>query len=73
MSDNEVAVKAHIGAADVKLRSSGRTFDTLLAQPAVCGRGCDAATPAPVGSAAPCRGRTNTRRSVKTAHSTTPN
>ena len=24
MSDNEVAVKAHIGAADVKLRSSGR-------------------------------------------------
>ena len=40
MSDNEVAVKAHIGAADVKLRSSGRT---------------------------------NTRRSVKTAHSTTPN
>jgi len=24
MSDNEVAVKAHIGVADVKLRSSGR-------------------------------------------------
>jgi hypothetical protein len=24
MSDNKVAVKAHIGAADVKLRSGGR-------------------------------------------------
>ncbi len=24
MNDNEVAVKAHIGEADVKLRSSGR-------------------------------------------------
>jgi hypothetical protein len=25
MSDNEVAVKAHIGEADVKLRSGGRS------------------------------------------------
>ena len=44
-------------AADLTLED-GRTFDTLLAQPAVCGRRCDADTPAPVGSAAPCRGRT---------------
>jgi ubiquinone biosynthesis UbiH/UbiF/VisC/COQ6 family hydroxylase len=42
----------------------GRTFDTLLAQPAVCGRRCDAATPAPTGSAAPCRGRTMTAKLV---------
>src|SRR3990172_577840 len=33
----------------------------VMAQPAVCGRRCDAATPAPAGSAAPCRGRTLTR------------
>jgi|WetSurMetagenome_2_1015567.scaffolds.fasta_scaffold00349_21 predicted neuraminidase len=35
----------------------GCTSDTLLAKPADCGRRCDAATPAPEGSAPPCRGR----------------
>ncbi len=35
----------------------GRTSDTLLAEPADCGRRCDAATPAPEGSAPPSRGR----------------
>ncbi len=34
------------------------TSDTLLAQPADCGRRCDAVAPAPVGSAAPRRDRT---------------
>ena len=35
----------------------GCTSDTLLAKPADCGRRCNAATPAPEGSAPPCRGR----------------
>jgi len=37
----------------------GRTSDTLLAKPAVCGRRCVAPVPAPEGSAPPCRGRTS--------------
>jgi hypothetical protein len=35
------------------------TSDTLLAEPADCGRRCDAVAPAPVGSAAPRRDRTS--------------
>jgi hypothetical protein len=35
----------------------GCTSDTLLAQPAACGRRCSAATPALEGSAPPCRDR----------------
>ena len=35
---------------------AGGSRDTLLAEPAVCGSGCLAAPPAPVGSAAPCWG-----------------
>ncbi|MDD5181501.1 MAG: pyruvate dehydrogenase (acetyl-transferring), homodimeric type, partial [Gallionellaceae bacterium] len=37
--------------------TEGRTSDTLLAKPADCGRRCDAGTPAPEGSAPPCRAR----------------
>jgi phosphate starvation-inducible PhoH-like protein len=36
----------------------GRASDTLLTKSADCGRRRDAATPAPVGFTAPCRGRT---------------
>ncbi|MDP2762126.1 MAG: sialidase family protein [Sideroxyarcus sp.] len=44
-------------AASLVELQDGCTSDTLLAKPADCGRRCDAATPAPEGSAPPCRGR----------------
>jgi predicted neuraminidase len=49
-------------SANGSLRSSGEPIGlplagALLAKPADCGRRCNAATPAPEGSAPPCRGR----------------
>jgi phosphate starvation-inducible PhoH-like protein len=41
-----------------KAEVRGRASDTLPTESAVCGRRRDAATPAPIGFAAPCRGRT---------------
>ena len=41
-----------------KAEIRGRASDTLLTKSADCGRRRDAATPAPVGFTAPCRGRT---------------
>ena len=41
-----------------KAEIRGRASDTLLTKSAGCGRRRDAATPAPVGFTAPCRGRT---------------
>ena len=43
MSDNEVAVKAHIGAADVKPRSGGRSHNFTL-KTAAPGYGVDSRT-----------------------------
>jgi predicted neuraminidase len=46
-----------VHASSIVELKDGSTSDTLLAKPADCGRRCDAATPAPECSAAPCRGR----------------